>query len=72
MFILAKSFYGTPTTENVVGLSDEDEVLEARFLSREEMREVIVYPEALKDGFWDDLEAGFPATRYLGVKIESW
>jgi ADP-ribose pyrophosphatase YjhB (NUDIX family) len=67
VFILAKSFSGTPTIENVIGLDDENYVLEARFLSREEMREIIVYPEVLKDGFWDDLEAGFPSTRYLGV-----
>ena len=72
VFILAKSFSGTPTTENVIGLSDENDVLEAHFLSREEMREIIVYPEVLKDSFWDDLEAGFPITRYLGVKMASY
>lgn len=69
VFILAKSFSGTPTTENVIGLSDENDVLEARFLSREEMREIIVYPEVLKGGFWDALEEGFPNTRYLGIKM---
>ena len=72
VFIFAKSFSGTPTTENVIGLSDESDVLEARFLSREEMREIIVYPEVLKDGFWNDLEEGFPSARYLGVAMASW
>ena len=67
VFILSKSFTGTPTSENVVGLGDEEYVLEARFLSREEMIGKIVYPEILMDGFWDDLKNGFPDTRYLGV-----
>ena len=69
VFILATSFSGTPTTENVIGTADEQYILETRFLSREEMREIIVYPEVLKDVFWDDLEEGFPSARYLGVKI---
>ena len=68
-FILAKSFSGTPTTENVIGLSDENDILEAHFLSRDEMRGIVVYPEVLKDDFWDDLEKGFPGAKYLGVKI---
>jgi ADP-ribose pyrophosphatase YjhB (NUDIX family) len=72
VFILAKSFSGTLTTENVIGLQDENYVLEAHFLSREEMREIIVYPEVLKDDFWDDLEEGFPSAKYLGVAIAQY
>ncbi len=37
------------------------------WLTREEMRELTVYPAELKDVFWEDREAGFPTVRYLGV-----
>jgi hypothetical protein len=33
------------------------------------MRELVVCHEVLKDGFWDDLQQGFPDTRYLGVPM---
>ena len=44
------------------------DVLEAKFLSRQDMRDVVVYPEMLKDDFWDDLDRGFPEVVYLGVR----
>jgi len=40
---------------------DKQFIMEARFLSREEIKnsKINVYPEVLKDRFWDDLESGF-------------
>jgi hypothetical protein len=32
------------------------------------MRDVVVYPEILKDEFWEDLARGFPEVRYFGVR----
>ena len=29
---------------------------------------MIIYPEEIKTTFWDDLDNGFPETRYLGVQ----
>ena len=67
-YILCDSFSGEPTTDNNLGLPDEFDVLEAVFLSREEMANLTVYPEQLKDEFWDDLKGGFTEPRFLGVR----
>lgn len=66
VFILARSFEGTPST---VYLGHEENVWveEARFVSRDEMNSADVFPEALKAGFWVDLAStGRPEFRYLG------
>ena len=68
VFILCSSYSADLTTENNVGEPDGEVVLEARFLSRREMSDLTVYPQVLKDEFWDDLQMGFPAVRYLGVE----
>ena len=68
VFILCNSFSGDLTTENNVGEPDAMDVLEAKFLSRQDMRDVVVYPEMLRDDFWDDLDRGFPEVGYLGVR----
>ena len=46
-------------------------IIEARFLSRKEIEKskINVFPEVLKDSFWDDLESGFTGhTVYLGLR----
>ncbi len=68
LFILCTAFSGELTIANNAGKPDEMDVLEARFLSRREMSEATVYPELLKDEFWDDLARGFPEVRFLGVR----
>ncbi len=68
VFVLCSSFSGELTIENNVGQPDAMDVLEARFLSRQDMEGLTVYPELLRDDFWDDLASGFPAVRYLGVQ----
>lgn len=40
---------------------------EARFVTREEMTDRTVYPVALRDTFWEDLNAGITDARYLGL-----
>ena len=58
----------------VTGLDPELEqqyIVESRFLSKEEIEstDIKVYPEVLKDRFWDDLESGFVGhTVYLGLQ----
>lgn len=66
--MLATSFSGELTTENVAGKGmDEQFIEDARFLTKDEIKSNTVYPEMLEDVFWDDVGAGFPSTRYLGV-----
>ena len=43
-------------------------IAEARFLSRTELRDKLVFPTVLRDTFWGDLAAGFPEAKYLGVR----
>ena len=43
-------------------------LVDARFFSKADMEELDVRPTILKDRFWDDLEVGFPETRYLGLE----
>ena len=65
-FFTCTSFEGELTLAN----RDEDEgfLVDARFFSREEMQDLVVYPEILKGQFWADLEAEPPPTRYLGLE----
>lgn len=43
-------------------------VVDARFVSQAELRALDVFPSVLRDTFWQDLERGFPETRYLGLQ----
>ena len=65
-FVLGRLLEGELTLSN----RDPDEafLVEARFLSRSELRERPVYPEVLKDAFWKDYKAEPPVTRYLGIE----
>jgi 8-oxo-dGTP diphosphatase len=49
--------------------ADEDYLQDARFFSKEDLAGMKLYPTILKDLFWQDLEAGFPAIRYLGYRL---
>ena len=65
-FILCTSYRGEITLAN----RDREEsfLVDARFFSRHELPGLTVYPEILQGQFWDDLPAGFPLTRYLGLE----
>jgi len=58
----------------ITGIDPEIEqqyIVECRFMSREEIENtsINVYPEILRDRFWDDLESGFTGHNpYLGVQ----
>ena len=69
-FIRCKRFDGDLTLANRE--QGEAFLVNARFFSQAEMEGLDVRPTILKNRFWDDLEAGFPETRYLGLeKIKS-
>ncbi len=42
---------------------------EAQFFRRQELQSIAVFPEFLKDEFWDDLKNKFPGVRYLGITM---
>jgi 8-oxo-dGTP diphosphatase len=64
-FFLCESARGEPTLANRV--EGEDWLVDVRFFSREELQDLTVHPEILRDEFWADLEAGILRTRYLGL-----
>jgi 8-oxo-dGTP diphosphatase len=67
LFFIASGFSGDLTIRNVQGSGpDEHWIKDVRWLSREEMASVTVYPDLLTTSFWDDFEAGFAHIKYLG------
>lgn len=70
LFVLADSFKGEISMKNIAGKGqDEHFIKDVEWLSKSEMKHIIVYPEILGDIFWDDYAAGFPNTKYLGRQI---
>ena len=70
VFILAESFSGAPTIKNLVPTDlDAKYIKEARFLPKNDLAALTVYPEILKGDFWNDYVAGNVSTRYLGQQI---
>jgi hypothetical protein len=47
---------------------DEPFLKDAKFFTKHEIQGLNVFPALLKDVFWEDLVAGFPAIRYLGYR----
>ena len=43
-------------------------IKDVRFVRRDEMVGMTIYPAELKSTLWDDLANGFSQTRYLGVQ----
>lgn len=68
IFLLADSSDGEPRLGDLAGHEDEQWIQSVRFLSRDEIELLTVYPDCLKDSFWDDLHEGFPHVGYLGVQ----
>ena len=73
IFILATSFNGELTMANNSPLDpDYAYIKDVQFLSQQQMQGLTVFPEELKDKFWQDLASGKGLeTQYLGQQIES-
>jgi len=70
LFLASRAFSGDLTITNVQGSGpDEHFIRDVRWVPRGELSGMIVYPEVLKDGFWNDLANGFPETKYLGTQV---
>jgi 8-oxo-dGTP pyrophosphatase MutT (NUDIX family) len=66
VYFLASHFQGTPRAE----IESEGElpyppITRVGWYTQNEIQPLIVFPEILKDEFWEDLKAGFPGVRYL-------
>lgn len=70
LFLASSSFSGELTIRNVQGSGpDEHFIRNVRWVPKHDLNSMVVYPEVLRDGFWQDLASGFPETRYLGTQI---
>ena len=70
IFILADSYDGEVNINNIKGSGpDELYIKQVKWLSKEEMQDIIVYPEILKDDFWIDYRQEFFNTKYLGRQV---
>ena len=70
IFFVATSYSGTPKTgaNPSSGIFDVDHMIkDVRFVRRDDMDGMTVYPEIIKTSFWDDLANHFAVTRYLGA-----
>jgi 8-oxo-dGTP pyrophosphatase MutT (NUDIX family) len=56
-----------PRGEPAVPDNETRYLKEARYIRRDEMAGLTVYPTVLRDTFWDDLASGIAGARYLGV-----
>ena len=67
---VADSYSGTiQRSAPGTGIFDLDHLIkDMRFVPRDEMAGMIVYPEALKRTFWEDQASGFEGMRYLGLR----
>ena len=69
VFFIADSYSGTPATGSTPGIFDADHMIkDARFVRRDEMDGMVIFPEEIKKEFWDDVASGFSRTKYLGMQ----
>lgn len=67
LFLLADSTAGTITLKHLpTDQPDSDMITESKWVERDELPFLTVYPEELKKDFWIHLAEGFPKTIYLG------
>ncbi|MCK5510682.1 NUDIX hydrolase [Candidatus Parcubacteria bacterium] len=70
IFILADSYDGEVNMNNIKGNGpDELYIKQIEWLSKDEMQDIVVYPEILKNDFWIDYRQKFFNTKYLGRQI---
>lgn len=68
IYLLGGGATGEIALGNSAGQEDEHYIRDARFLSRAGMADKLIFPPILTtQTFWDDLAAGFPTVRYLGL-----
>lgn len=59
---------GVESMHNLAGLGDEHSIKELGYFHKEELRDLVVFPEIIKDEMWEDYRSGFPEIRFLGVQ----
>ena len=58
-------YTGTIQTEKAS--AERESIVEAKFISREELSQLVVFPSVVLDQLWKDIETGFTTPAYLGI-----
>ncbi|WP_339063467.1 NUDIX hydrolase [Tepidibacillus marianensis] len=68
VFVKGEVIGGEITLENIFGKGQDEHYIKAvEWIDRENLRDLTVYPEILKeDEFWDDIKKDNMPTKYLG------
>lgn len=66
-WMLCKAFGGEITLANR-DANEKGFLVDAKFMARDQLQPLNIYPSIMYDQFWSDLEDGFPCTRYLGLQ----
>ena len=60
LFISSTAYSGELTIRHVQGGGpDEHYIKDVHWVHRDDLQDMVIYPEILKDAFWDDLGARF-------------
>ena len=67
LYFLADRFRGVATLDGLASRSPGERFLrQVQWMNQAEILQTTVYPEILRDLFWQDVQNGFPEVRYLG------
>lgn len=67
LFLSSLSCSGELTIRHIQGNGpDEHFIKDVRWVHKDDVHKLVVYPEILKDAFWEDYDRGYPETKYLG------
>lgn len=70
IFCTTSKFSGSLTIKNIQGNGpDEHYIKNACWFSKDALNKIVVYPEELKNDFWQRRKAGFVETMHLGRQI---
>ncbi len=68
IYFLAETLHGSIKGEHLTGIRKAEKYIrEARWVARDELGTLPVFPEILKDQAWAYFALGFPQVRYLGI-----
>lgn len=70
IFCTTAKYSGDLTIKNICGAGpDEHYIKDVRWFSKDELKQVTVYPEELKEDIWKQRDSGLIDIKYLGRQI---
>ena len=58
-------YTGTIQTEKAS--ADRESIVDAKFIARDQLSQLVVFPSVVLDQLWKDIETGFTSPLYLGI-----